>query len=171
MVKDQCVATLQADTGSGGLFELGDPMVTLATSKPRERPRNFGRAEVPVIVVRCQSKIEDVDLDLDTLTKVFEVDFICMTRSSDLDDAEEKMDEILTRLEDIIREQTHVSKLWLGLPSLINDAQGVLISRPVNTQTTSFPPDDPEFGIDGEFCIIGIVQAQIQVPVGYDFFG
>lgn len=170
-LKAQIVATIQADTGAGGLFETGDPMLALATSKARERPRNFGKTEVPVIIVRCEHKTEPVDPDDDTLAKVYNVDFFCMVRSSNLDDAETKMDNILSRLEDLIREQTKTSKQWSGLPALIADSQLTLLSRPTDTQTTTFPQEDEEFGVDGEFCIIGIVQALITVPVGYNFFG
>jgi hypothetical protein len=167
-VETQAVATLQADTGSGGLNETGDPMVQLFERGVRDAPNQYAKQDMPAIGVYCTTKREIQDQNEETVEKDFEVLFVIVTRAGDIPEGEDICKKIMARLETVIREQTSTANLWSQLPTsdLIKGAEGTLAS--IVMESTAPIVHDQEEVSQGDFIIYAMVKAEIQIPVSFD---
>jgi hypothetical protein len=167
-VEARAVATLQADTGSGGLNETGNPMVNLFERGVRDAPDQYGKYDLPAIGVYCTSKKEIQDGNEETVEKDFEVLFVIVTRTGDIPEGEDACKKIMARLETVIREQTSTANLWSQLPTsdLIKGAEGTLAS--IVMESTAPIVHDKEEVAQGDFTVYAMVKAEIQIPVSFD---
>lgn len=162
------VATLQADTGSGGLNETGNPMVKLIERGVKDAPNDYGKFELPAIGVYAIKKREIQDENEETIEKIFEMLFVIVERTGDIPEGEDTVKKIMARLETVIREQTSTVNLWTQLPisDLIKGAEGTLAT--IITESTAPVVHPDEEILQGDFVMYAMVNAEIQIPVSFD---
>jgi len=126
-VEDKIVETLMGDTGSGGLRESGAPAVATIEAGDISLMASFGQADFPAILVRTIEKSESPPGPAYNTIKTFAVKAAVLDRAMDRGAVEESVRKVSARLEQVLREQTATDKQFLGLPDLIDGAEGVLV--------------------------------------------
>jgi len=132
-VAAKIVATLLSDTNSGGLREGDEPPVRTIEARLPEENRYYGKHELPLIAVEVKGKREVHEPNMRCEAKVFDVEFIVLTRGGDRQKENQQCKKIAHRLEKIFREQSQSNKPFQGLPDSIEDSEGVLLARLRNT--------------------------------------
>jgi len=164
--------TIEADTGLGGLFETDAPPVRLVETKARNEAKDYMKNEIPVIVPFVTGDTEAHSDNLNSEVKVFHVSFNVMTRGADRTETIAECKKIVSRLKWLIRMQTKTENHWndASNPSKIDGGQGTLISQ-INSTSSYELLDDEEYGAEGEFSFLMVIDADIVVPVQYDYLG
>ena len=165
-VREKVLATLLADTGSGGLREAGDPPVKTLDARLRDEPGFYGRHEVPALVVTVAGKREGASPNLRNPEKTYELSFRIICVGGDRSLELETCQRVAHRLEQVCREQTRTDQQFQGLPRVIDQAEGALICS--LTRTAFNAASRPEKST-GRYTVEGIVEAEIQVPCRLDW--
>jgi len=160
-VREKVLATLQADTGAGGLREGDEPPVKTLEARLRDEPGFYGRHEVPALVVTVAGKSESASPNLRNPQKTFELSFRIICLGGDRGVELETCQKIAHRLEQLCREQTQTDQQFQGLPQAIDQAEGALICS--LTRTVFSAASRPEKST-GRYAVEGIVGAEIQIP-------
>jgi hypothetical protein len=130
---DKIVSTLLADTEAGGLREGDDPPVKTIEARLPEESRYYGKHELPLVAVQVIGKREVHEPSMRCVAKVFEVEFRILTRGGDRQKEDQNCKKIAHRLEKVFRQQSQSSQPFQGLPDLIENAEGVLLTGIKNT--------------------------------------
>lgn len=157
-VEDKVVETLLADTAAQGLREEGAPPVATIMAADTEIIRSFGQARFPAILIRASGKTESPSGPAYGLVKTFRAVARIFDRGLDRDALENSVRKIAARIEKVMREQTAIDKQFLGLPDLVEDAEGILVC---SLGETGFAESE---SVRGEVLSSGSVQADIIVP-------
>lgn len=162
-VEDKVVETLLADTGAGGLLESADPAVASILAGDAELYKSFGQAEFPAILVRVVGKKELPSMPAYSVVKTFTLKAVVLDRGMDRQAAEISARKITARLEEVLRSQTNSDKQFMGLPDLIGDAEGVLVTSLVETKF-----NETEAEAD-QVIASSMVGVDIQVPCAFRY--
>ena len=164
-IEAKLLATINADTGSGGLMETGDEAVKSVRADIGDSPENFAKQELPAINCGVGPKVDEIQGNDKTTCKIFSVGFIVADRGGDRILAEANVKKIAARLEDLIREQTRTDKQWTQLPAVIADSDGAMTSVVVSTDFFTTKTEK----IKGEFVAWAAVEAKFWVPCTYTY--
>ena len=162
-VEDKIVATLLADTGPGGLLEQGDPAVASVLAGDAELYRSFGQAEFPAILVRASGKKESPAMPAYSVVKTYTVRSTVLDRGMDREAVENSVRKITARLEQVLRSQTNTDKQFMGLPDMIEGAEGVLVT---SLQETRFNETEAEAD---HVIASSAANFEIQVPCAFRY--
>lgn len=158
---NKIVATLLADTGSGGLREGDDPPVKTIEARLPEENRYYGKHELPLIAVQVEGKKEVHEPNMRCVAKVFEVELVVLTRGGDRQKEDQQCKKIVHRLEKVFRQQSQSSQPFQGLPGSIEDAEGVLLTT---IRSTVFEAASSEEASPKRPTARAILRGEIWVP-------
>ncbi|HUT54616.1 MAG TPA: hypothetical protein VM658_14595 [bacterium] len=162
-LEDKIVATLLADTGEGGLREGSNPPVRTILAGGVELARPLAQAEFPAVLVRAVAKKETPAAPAYAVIKTFTISAVVLDRGLDRAAVEGSVRKISARLESVLRAQTATDRQFLGLPDLIEGAEGVLVSTITETRLL-----DSEAQSD-RITARAVVEASIQVPCAFRY--
>lgn len=166
LVRDKVLATLQADTGPGGLRSADDPPVKTLESRLRDEPGFYGRHEVPAVVVTIVGKREGAVANFRNPVKIFELRFHIICVGGDRHREVEQCQKIAYRLEELCREQTRTERQFSGLPQVLESAEGALLCSLIRTSFTAATRPEKN---TGRYAVEGIVEAEVQIPCRRDW--
>ena len=155
------VETLMADTGPGGLREEPNPPVKTIEPRIRKEAKLYSKYELPLIGVEVTRKREEPAPSSRLVDKIFELEFLVLCRGGDRELESDRAKKIAGRLEKALSTQNLPGLQFSGLPALIEDGQGVLIARVVETGFESRFFEDAT-GKNPE--VAATVSAQIIIP-------
>lgn len=164
-LETKLIATINADTGAGGLVETGAAAVKMVKADTGDSPENIAKQSLPAIICGVGPKREERESNDKTITKIFSVGFIACDRGGDRAQVEASVRKIATRIEDLIREQTLTAKQWTDAPAMIGNSEGVLTSVVIQTSFATVPTEK----IKGEFIAWAAVDAEIWIPCTYTY--
>jgi len=165
-LKEKVLATLQADTGPGGLREGSDPPVKTLEARLRDEPGFYGKHEVPALVVTIAGKREGIAPNLRNPLKTFELQFRIICLGGDRNLPLDACQKIAHRLEVLCREQTRTDQQFQGLAQVIDQAEGALLC--FLTRTAFNATGRPEKST-GRYTVEGVVEAEVQIPCRLDW--
>jgi len=163
VIEEKVVETLLADTAPGGLREGPVPAVAAIRAGDARIAESFGQDEFPAILVRATAKKESPATCAYSVLKSWTVTLTVLDRAMDRAAAEESARKIAARAERVLREQTATDRQFLGLPDLIEGAEGVLVSL---LRETVFPETRAESGrVTGSARL----EIELQVPCAFRY--
>lgn len=158
-VQDKIVAAINADTGSGGLRETGDPPVKLVEAELRSEPRVYRDHEVPAIAVVVTGKDETIDAS--GPVRRYGISFYIYCRGLDSESEIAQCQRIAHRMEELFREENATDRQLGDLPGSLSWSNGNMNIEP--TRTEFITGDEAPRG-QKTYAAAGIVEASLEIP-------
>ena len=158
-VLDAVVSAIEADTGTGGLFESPDPPVKLVEIELRNEPRAYRDHEAPAIAVTLIGK--DERREGGAAIRTYRLAIYVYCRGADSGVESTRCRKIVSRLEQVIRDENDSSRQFQGLPQSSSWALGALNVAPVRAEF--FTGEEARRG-QTVYAVLGLVEAEIEIP-------
>lgn len=165
-VEEKVVATLEADTGAGGLFETGDPAVKLIEAELRQSLANYKKQELPAMVACVLGDVEEAQSNARNVDKIFAVEIVIVDRLGAEALAVASVQKIASRAKTVFRDQTKTANQFQQLPAVIEGAEGALITT---LPDTKFNVGKADTKASGEWAAQAIITGVIRIECSYAF--